>query len=42
VGVRVEARGALGQINAEGLQKEGKAFVSDAYGDSEITLDLDN
>jgi hypothetical protein len=41
VGVRVEAQGGLGQINAEGLQREGEAYVNDAYGDSEITLDVD-
>jgi hypothetical protein len=41
VGVRVEARGGLGQINAEGLQKEGEAYINDAYGDSEVTLDID-
>jgi hypothetical protein len=41
VGVRVEAQGGLGEINAEGLQKEGEAYVNDAYGDSEVTLDVD-
>jgi hypothetical protein len=41
VGVRVEANGGLGQINAEGLQKEGDSYVNDAYGDSEVTLDVD-
>ena len=41
VGVRVEAKGGLGQINAEGLQKEGESYVNDAYGDSEVTLDVD-
>jgi hypothetical protein len=41
VGVRVEAQGGLGQINAEGLQREGEAYVNDAYGDSEVTLDVD-
>ena len=41
VGVRVEAQGGLGEINTEGLQKEGEAYVNDAYGDSEVTLDVD-
>jgi hypothetical protein len=41
VGVRVEAQGGLGEINAEGLQKEGEAYINDAYGDSEVTLDVD-
>ena len=41
VGVRVEAKGGLGQINAEGLQKEGGSCVNDAYRDSEVTLCVD-
>jgi hypothetical protein len=41
VGVRVEAQGGLGQINAEGLQQEGDSYVNDTYGDSEVTLDVD-
>jgi hypothetical protein len=41
VGVRVEAQGGLGEINAEGLQKDGEAYVNDSYGDSEVTLDVD-
>src|SRR5918999_1107044 len=41
VGVRVEAQGGLGEINAERLQKEGEAYVNDSYGDSEVTLDVD-
>jgi N-terminal domain of toast_rack, DUF2154 len=41
VGVRVEAQGGLGEINAKGLQKEGEAYVNDSYGDSEVTLDVD-
>jgi uncharacterized protein DUF2154 len=41
VGVWVEAQGGLGEINAEGLQKEGEAYVNDSYGDSEVTLDVD-
>ena len=40
VGVRVEAQGGLGQIHAEGLQKEGEAYINDACGDSEVTLDV--
>ena len=41
VGVRAKAAGGLGAINAEGLQKEGQAYVNDAYGDSDVTLRLD-
>jgi uncharacterized protein DUF2154 len=41
VGVRVDAQGGLGEINAEGLQREGDSYVNDAYGDTEVTLDVD-
>jgi hypothetical protein len=41
VGVRVRAEGGLGKINAEGFQREGQAYVNDAYGDSEVTLEVD-
>jgi hypothetical protein len=41
VGVKVRAKGGLGKINAKGLQKEGDSYVNDAYGDSEVTLDVD-
>ena len=41
VGVRVRAEGGLGKINAEGFRREGEAYVNDAYGDSDATLDVD-
>ena len=41
VGVRVRAEGGLGKINAEGFWREGDAYVNDAYGDSDATLDVD-
>jgi hypothetical protein len=41
VGVRVRAEGGLGKINAEGFQREGQAYVNDAYGESDVTLDVD-
>jgi len=41
VGARVTAEGGLGKINAEGLSREDDSFVNDAYGDSEVTLDVD-
>jgi hypothetical protein len=40
VGVRVNAGTRLGRVNAEGLQQRGEAFVNDAYGDSEVTLEV--
>ena len=41
VGVRVRAEDGLGKINAEGFQREGEAYVNDAYGDSDVSLDVD-
>jgi hypothetical protein len=40
VGARVSADGGLGKINAEGLWREGDSYVNDAYGDSEVTVDV--
>ena len=37
--MRVE--GGLGKINAEEFQREGQAYVDDAYGDSGVTPDVD-
>jgi hypothetical protein len=39
--VRVNAEGGLGQIKAEGFQREDDSYVNDAYGDSDVTLDVD-
>ncbi len=41
VGVRVRAEGGLGKINAEGFQREDEAYVNDAYGDSDVSLNVD-
>jgi predicted membrane protein len=41
VGVRVRAEGGLGKINVEGFQREGEAYVNDAYGDSDVSLNVD-
>jgi hypothetical protein len=41
IGVSVRAEGGLGKINAEGFRREGNSYVNDAYGDSEVTLDVD-
>jgi len=41
VGVRVRAEGGLGKINAEGFRREGEAYVNDAYGDSDVSLNVD-
>jgi N-terminal domain of toast_rack, DUF2154 len=41
VGVRARAEGGLGNINAKGLTKEGDAYVNEAYGSSDVTLEVD-
>ncbi len=38
-GVHVEISG-ISRINASGLVKEGNAYVNDAYGKSDVTLDI--
>ena len=40
VGVRVEVRKGLGELNAEGLNKNGDVYTNAAYGQSEVTLDI--
>jgi hypothetical protein len=41
MGARVNAGTRLGRVNAEGLRREGEAFVNDAYGGSGATLEVD-
>jgi hypothetical protein len=41
VGVKAKAQGGLGKINAEGLERVGDAYVNDAYGESDVTLNVD-
>jgi hypothetical protein len=41
VGVHVVARGGIGAINASGFQKQGDAYVNDAYGKSPVTLQIE-
>jgi hypothetical protein len=38
VGVRVHAAGGIGSINAHGIEREGDAYVNEAYGKSAVTL----
>jgi hypothetical protein len=40
-GVRVRARGGIGEIRRGPLRQKGDAFVNDAYGQSPVTLDID-
>jgi hypothetical protein len=41
VGVKAKAVGGLGKINAKGLTRDGNSYVNDAYGDSDVTLEVD-
>jgi hypothetical protein len=41
VGVKAKAQGGLGKINAEGLNRVGDSYVNDAYGESDVTLNVD-
>jgi hypothetical protein len=41
VGVRVTVQGGLGQVNAAGMNKNGDVYTNDAYGESEVTLEID-
>ena len=41
VGVKAKAQGGLGKINAEGLERVGDSYVNDAYGESNVTLNVD-
>jgi hypothetical protein len=42
VGVKAKAQGGLGKIDAgEGLKRVGDAYVNDAYGESDVTLNID-
>ena len=39
-GVQVEVQGGLGQVNAAGLNRSGNVYTNDAYGESEVTLEI--
>lgn len=41
VGVRATVQGGLGQVNASGLNKDNGVYTNDAYGQSEVTLDIE-
>ena len=40
VGVKAKAQGGLGKIGAEGLKRVGDSYVNDAYGESDVTLNV--
>jgi hypothetical protein len=41
IGVKAKAEGGLGKINAKGLKKVGDSYVNGAYGESDVTLNVD-
>ncbi|WP_164908618.1 toast rack family protein [Halobacillus litoralis] len=41
IGVRIETAQGLGKIKADGLTYHGDSLVNKAYGDSEVTIDID-
>jgi hypothetical protein len=41
MGVRVDVAGSLGEVQAKGLSRDSDAYVNDAYGKSEATLNVD-
>ena len=41
VGVRVKVDGGIGEVNARGMIKRRGAYVNDAYGETEVTIDVD-
>ncbi len=41
VGVRVDVTSGLGSIETLGLRRQGEYYVNDAYGDSEVTIQLE-
>jgi hypothetical protein len=40
VGVRVEAESGLGAVGAPGFNRNGDIYTNDAYGSSDVTLDI--
>ena len=40
VGVRVNASGGIGSVNADGLHREGDSYENDAYGKTPSTIDM--
>lgn len=40
IGVRINADQGIGDINTRGLQQNGRTYVNDSYGVSDVTLEL--
>jgi len=41
IGVKAKAEGGLGKINVQGLKRVGDSYVNDAYGESDVNLNVD-
>ena len=41
MGIRMQVSGALGSINAPALEKNGRVYTNDLYGDSEYMIELE-
>ncbi|OGD17296.1 MAG: hypothetical protein A2V76_07940 [Candidatus Aminicenantes bacterium RBG_16_63_14] len=41
VGVRIKVDGGIGSVDTRGLTKQGGAYVNDAYGRSDVTIEMD-
>lgn len=41
IGIRIEVSGALGSVNAPELNKDGRVFTNDLYGESEYVLNFE-
>ncbi|MDF9795692.1 hypothetical protein OKW21_000955 [Catalinimonas alkaloidigena] len=41
IGIRIEVNGALGSVNAPELNKDGRVFTNDLYGESKYVISLD-
>jgi hypothetical protein len=40
VGAKAKAQGGLGKIDADGLKRAGDSYVNDAYGESDVNLNV--
>jgi hypothetical protein len=41
VGIRVDVKSGLGTVIGLGLERQGEFYVNDAYGESEVTIDIE-
>lgn len=41
IGVRVNVTKGIGDVDASGLYRDGNAYVNEAYGESDVTLEID-